>query len=51
MIPALLTDFNFPVELEDKYMQRLRTGLYQYYNRQYRPHTSVEPADILEPLE
>lgn len=51
MIPGLLTDLNFPAELQDKYMQRLRAGLYQYYNRQYRPHTFMEPVDILEPLE
>jgi glyoxylase-like metal-dependent hydrolase (beta-lactamase superfamily II) len=51
IIPGVLADLSFPVELQEKYTQRLRAGLYQYYTRLYRPHASIEPADILEPLE
>jgi glyoxylase-like metal-dependent hydrolase (beta-lactamase superfamily II) len=50
MIPGILNDLSFPTELKDKYIQRLRAGLYQYYNQQYRPHASLEPIDTLETL-
>ena len=51
MIPGLLSNLSYPAELQEKYTQRLRAGLYQYYTRLYRPHTSIEPADVLEPVE
>jgi glyoxylase-like metal-dependent hydrolase (beta-lactamase superfamily II) len=47
LIPALLADFTFPAERQEKYTQRLRNGLYQYYARRYRPTNSND----LSPLE
>jgi glyoxylase-like metal-dependent hydrolase (beta-lactamase superfamily II) len=37
LIPALLSDLEFPVELAEQYTMRYRHGLYQYYTRNYRP--------------
>ena len=51
LIPGLLSDLSFPRELTEKYAQRLRTGLYQYYNREYRPRSAAESTDIVENLE
>ncbi len=51
MIPGLLADIDFPAALQEKYIHRLRAGLYQYYSRQYRPQIPLEPVEILEPLE
>jgi glyoxylase-like metal-dependent hydrolase (beta-lactamase superfamily II) len=51
MIPGLLNGLDFPVELKEKYRQRFRAGLYQYYNRQYRHQTPVDPGELVEPIE
>jgi glyoxylase-like metal-dependent hydrolase (beta-lactamase superfamily II) len=51
LIPGLLKDLSFPPEMAEKYAQRLRTGLYQYYNHQYRADGSAEPVEIEEELE
>ena len=40
LIPGLLADLKFPVELREQYIQRYRHGLYQYYTRRYRPSDS-----------
>jgi cyclase len=40
LIPNLLSDLDFPKELQDQYYQRYRHGLFQYYARRYRPSDS-----------
>lgn len=45
LIPGLLTEFNYPAEEEEKFTQRLLTGLYQYFNRHY---CSSQVDEILE---
>jgi cyclase len=40
LIPNLLSDLDFPKELQDQYYQRYRHGLFQYYARRYRPGDS-----------
>jgi len=42
LIPSLISRFSFPPERQEKYTQRLRFGLYQYYTRRYRPTSSPE---------
>jgi glyoxylase-like metal-dependent hydrolase (beta-lactamase superfamily II) len=42
MVPALLSELEFQADRQEQYMQRLRSGLYQYYARHYRPSSSVE---------
>jgi glyoxylase-like metal-dependent hydrolase (beta-lactamase superfamily II) len=51
LIPGLLKDLSFPHELTEKYVQRLRTGLYQYYNRLYHSNGSLESIEVEESLE
>ena len=51
LIPRLLSDLTYPPEYHEKYVHRLRAGLYQYYNRQYRPQNTFEPGEIEESLE
>jgi glyoxylase-like metal-dependent hydrolase (beta-lactamase superfamily II) len=36
VIPDLLRDLKLPKEKHEQYIQRLRSGLYQYYTRRYR---------------
>jgi glyoxylase-like metal-dependent hydrolase (beta-lactamase superfamily II) len=40
LIPNLLSDLSFPLELHDQYYQRYHHGLFQYYARRYRPSES-----------
>lgn len=40
LIPNLLSDLSFPIELHEQYYQRYRHGLFQYYARRYRPSES-----------
>jgi len=37
LIQSLLKDFTYPANNQDIYVKRLRSGLYHYYNRHYRP--------------
>lgn len=46
MLPGLLSGYQFPSELEHKYIQRLRYGLFHYYTRRYRPTTSVDQSHL-----
>ncbi len=46
LIPRLLAEINFPPSLNEKYAQRLRAGLYQYYSRQYHPQSTIESIDL-----
>jgi glyoxylase-like metal-dependent hydrolase (beta-lactamase superfamily II) len=48
LIPSLLGELNFPPQLEDQYLHRLRYGLAQYYARRYRP---LEVANHIKPPE
>lgn len=48
LIKFLLRDFNFPKSQTERYTQRYRTGLYQYYNRHFTP---ANPPDPIEPEE
>jgi glyoxylase-like metal-dependent hydrolase (beta-lactamase superfamily II) len=48
LAPTLLAEYSFDRELEEFYTQRLRYGLYQYYARNYRPSSSLEPAVVEE---
>jgi glyoxylase-like metal-dependent hydrolase (beta-lactamase superfamily II) len=36
VIPDLLADLDLPEDRREQYVQRLRSGLYQYYTRRYR---------------
>lgn len=40
LIPKLLADLSFPIEMHEQYYQRYRHGLFQYYARRYRPSES-----------
>jgi glyoxylase-like metal-dependent hydrolase (beta-lactamase superfamily II) len=42
LIPSLLSDLHFPPDRQEQYNQRLRSGLYQYYARHYRPASGIE---------
>lgn len=46
LIPGLMADYKFSPGLEQKYLQRLRHGLYQYYARRYRPASSLDPNRV-----
>ena len=48
LIPALLSELTFPPEFQERYTQRLRYGLYQYYARRFRPSSSLEPPHLEE---
>jgi glyoxylase-like metal-dependent hydrolase (beta-lactamase superfamily II) len=48
LIPGLMKKLSFPAERREQYAQRLRTGLYQYYTRRFRPTNqpdSFHPED------
>jgi cyclase len=40
LIPTLLNTFKIPANRHQKYEQRLRYGLYHYYNRHYHPSSN-----------
>jgi len=42
LIPGLLSEISFPSDRQEQYTQRLRSGLYQYYIRRYRPTNAIE---------
>jgi glyoxylase-like metal-dependent hydrolase (beta-lactamase superfamily II) len=42
LIPALLSEVDFTPDRQEQYSQRLRSGLYQYYARHYRPSSALE---------
>lgn len=46
LIPKLLSDFSFPPEYYERYAQRLRAGLYQFYNRQFHPQNPIEQSEV-----
>ena len=43
LIPALLADLNYPVQMEEQYAQRLRHGLAQYFAHHYHATDLVLP--------
>jgi glyoxylase-like metal-dependent hydrolase (beta-lactamase superfamily II) len=51
LIPKLLNDLAFPLEFTERYAQRLRAGLYQFYNRQFHPLSALESNDLEVNLE
>lgn len=44
LIPTLLPLIPFPPERQERYTQRIRYGLHQYFIRRYRPATSSEQS-------
>ncbi len=46
LIPKLLSDLTFPPESTERYTQRLRAGLYQFYTRQFHPQSTLVQSDI-----
>jgi glyoxylase-like metal-dependent hydrolase (beta-lactamase superfamily II) len=46
LIPGLLSDLTFPAEKKERYRQRLRYGLYQYYARRFRPASALEQYSL-----
>jgi glyoxylase-like metal-dependent hydrolase (beta-lactamase superfamily II) len=48
IIPSILSDIDFPPDRHEQYTQRLRSGLYQYFARHYRPTSAVEPVQFDE---
>jgi len=42
LIPTILSNMNFPGSRREQYSNRLRTGLYQYYLRHFRPSTLLD---------
>jgi glyoxylase-like metal-dependent hydrolase (beta-lactamase superfamily II) len=48
LVNALLSDMDFPEKRREQYLQRLRSGLYQYYTRYYRQDGSIETIDFEE---
>ena len=48
LVSSLLAKLNFPAKWREKYSQRLRYGLYQYYARHYRSSTSLEAGQQIE---
>lgn len=42
LLPTLMQDFKVPPEKQERFMLRLRYGLYQYHARRYRPSSSLE---------
>lgn len=48
LIPALLAGYSLSSDLHERYTQRLRFGLYQYYARRYHPASSLEPNHLDE---
>jgi glyoxylase-like metal-dependent hydrolase (beta-lactamase superfamily II) len=46
IVPGLLDELEFPAQLSEQYLQRLRHGLGQYYQRRYRPTESANSAKI-----
>lgn len=48
LIPGLLNEVEYPPDRQEQYTQRLRSGLYQYYTRRYRPSSALEPVHFEE---
>jgi glyoxylase-like metal-dependent hydrolase (beta-lactamase superfamily II) len=48
LLPGLLGELTLPAEKEEKYTQRLRYGLYQYYVRRYRLPNAQDPNRLEE---
>lgn len=48
LIPGLLSEVSFSTDRVEQYTQRLRSGLYQYYARHYRPSSILEPLHFDE---
>lgn len=46
LLPALLSDLNFPLKWLDLYEQRLRYGLRAYYQRRYMPKSAQSESQI-----
>ncbi len=42
MIPGLMDDFAVPTSRRERYLLRLRHGLFQYYARHYRPSSTID---------
>jgi glyoxylase-like metal-dependent hydrolase (beta-lactamase superfamily II) len=43
LIPGLMEDFAVAAGRRERYLLRLRHGLFQYYSRHYRPSSSIDP--------
>ena len=48
LIPSLIADQSYPADRQEKYRQRLRYGLFQYYARRFRPASALEPPRVEE---
>ena len=46
LVPSLLSEYNIPAEKREKYTNRLRHGLNQYFTRRYRPSNYLEQPPI-----
>jgi glyoxylase-like metal-dependent hydrolase (beta-lactamase superfamily II) len=46
LIPALLSNYTFPVKLRDLYAVRLRYGLYQCFARRFRPSSALAQGEV-----
>ena len=45
-VPEMIRKLKIPPELRERYRQRLRYGLYQYYTRRYRSMNSIEQTEM-----
>jgi glyoxylase-like metal-dependent hydrolase (beta-lactamase superfamily II) len=48
LVASLLSEGAFPAKYSEQYSQRLRSGLLQYYTRQYRQETSPDQLEFEE---
>lgn len=48
-MPALRAGTSYPPEWKDRYVQRLRHGLFQYYSRRYHSLPSTDELELEEP--
>jgi glyoxylase-like metal-dependent hydrolase (beta-lactamase superfamily II) len=48
LIPIVLASVEFPAIHQEQYISRLRTGLYQYYLRHFRPANPFDTSQISE---
>jgi glyoxylase-like metal-dependent hydrolase (beta-lactamase superfamily II) len=48
LVASLLSEGSFPAKYNEQYSQRLRSGLLQYYTRQYRQETPLDQIEFEE---
>jgi glyoxylase-like metal-dependent hydrolase (beta-lactamase superfamily II) len=49
LVASLLSEGSYPAKFSEQYTQRLRSGLLQYYTRQYRQETPLDQIEFEEP--